>query len=187
MSAGSVSLESALRTCKVNTAWATRIESDRFFNPNNLVCPIWNGMDGTGREVCKDSYYNKSAGCNSATDRVNVENDISRPHYMEYITLSANGIAGDIYGKTDAYKNAYVNYQVTLQKDKSYEIKYRPFNISDYIETGTWDFSSDKLYINFTPKDSKSPSKWKILRLTENETWVIQNINGKDVELRMKD
>ena len=111
MSAGSVSLESALRTCKVNTAWATRIESDRFFNPNNLVCPIWNGMDGTGRQVCKDSYYNKSAGCNSATDRVNVENDVSRPHYMEYITLSANGIAGDIYGKTDAYKNSELRHR----------------------------------------------------------------------------
>lgn len=100
---------------------------------------------------------------------------------------SIDKVLEDGVDKTDAYKNAYVNYQVTLQKDKSYEIKYRPFNISDYLETGTWDFSSDKLYINFTPKDSKSPSKWKILRLTENETWVIQNINGKDVELRMKD
>ena len=111
MSAGSVSLESALRTCKVNTAWATRIESDRFFNPNNLVCPIWNGMDGTGREVCKDSYYNKSAGCNSATDRVNVENNVSRPQYMEYITLSANGNAGDIYGQTDTYKNSQLRHR----------------------------------------------------------------------------
>ena len=100
---------------------------------------------------------------------------------------SIDKVLEDGVDKTDAYKNAYVNYQVTLQKDKSYEIKYRPFNISDYLETGTWDFSSDKLYINFAPKDSKSPSKWKILRLTENETWVIQNINGKDVELRMKD
>ena len=111
MSAGSVSLESALRTCKVNTAWATRIESDRFFNPNNLVCPIWNGMDGTGREVCRDSYYSKSAGCNSATDRVNVENNVSRPQYMEYITLSANGIAGDIYGQTDTYKNSQLRHR----------------------------------------------------------------------------
>jgi hypothetical protein len=111
MSAGSVSLESALRTCKVNTAWATRIESDRFFNSNNLVCPVWNGMDGTGRQVCKDSYYHKSAGCNSATDRVNVENDVSRPKYAEYITLSANGIAGDIYGQTDAYKNSQLRHR----------------------------------------------------------------------------
>ena len=105
MAAGSVSLESALRTCKVDTAWATRIESDRFLNPNNMVCPVWNGMDSAGRHVCKDSYYTKRAGCNSASDRIAVENDISRPQYMEYITLSANGITGNIYG-TDQYQES---------------------------------------------------------------------------------
>ena len=106
MAAGSVSLESALRTCKVDTAWASRIESDRFLNPNNMVCPVWNGMDSSGRHVCKDSYYTKRAGCNSASDRISVENDISRPQYMEYITLSANGIAGNIYGQTDQYQES---------------------------------------------------------------------------------
>lgn len=106
MAAGSVSLESALRTCKVDTAWATRIESDRFLNPHNMVCPVWNGMDSTGRHVCKDSFYTKRAGCNSASDRIAVENDVSRPQYMEYITLSANGIAGKIYGATDQYRES---------------------------------------------------------------------------------
>jgi len=94
----SLSLESALRTCKVDTALASRIESDRFLNPNNMVCPVWNGMDTAGREVCQDSFNTKRGGCNSATDRVEVENNVSRPQYMEYITLSANGIAGNIYG-----------------------------------------------------------------------------------------
>ena len=42
MSAGSVSLESAIRTCKVDTAYAAKIESDRFLNPGNMVCPVWN-------------------------------------------------------------------------------------------------------------------------------------------------
>lgn len=89
--------------------------------------------------------------------------------------------------KTTDYKNAYVNYQIDIKADNSYELKYRPFNFGEYVETGNWAFSGDKVFINFTPKDSKSPSQWKILRLTETETWVIQNINGKDVELRMKD
>ena len=97
MSAGSVSLESALRTCKVDTAYASRIQSDRFQNPNIMVCPIWNGMDTAGRSVCENSFYTKRGGCNNATDRVDVENSVSRPQYMEYITLSANGIAGNIY------------------------------------------------------------------------------------------
>ena len=29
-----VSLEGSVRTCKVNTAWANRIQSDRFENPS---------------------------------------------------------------------------------------------------------------------------------------------------------
>ena len=106
MSAGSVSLEAALRTCKVDTAWANRVESDRFLNPNNMVCPIWNGVDTSGREVCPDSFWTKRAGCNSATDRVVVENNVSRPQYMEYITLSAGGINGNIYGNTMPYQNS---------------------------------------------------------------------------------
>ena len=102
----SISLEAAIRTCKVETGWANRVESDRFLNPNNMVCPIWNGVDTAGRSVYPDSFYTKSAGCNSATDRVVVENNVSRPQYMEYITLSANGINGNIYGDTMGYQNS---------------------------------------------------------------------------------
>ena len=104
MSAGSISLESALRTCKVQTSNANKIESDRFLNPQNMVCPIWSGVDTSGREVCPDSYYTKRAGCNSAEDRVVVENN-QRPQYMEYINLSANGIDGSIYGDSMIYQN----------------------------------------------------------------------------------
>ena len=97
---GSVSLEGALRTCKVDTAWDTRIQSDRFFNPDNMVCPIWNGVDTAGRRVCPDSFYTKRAGCNSAEDRVIVENNL-RPQYNEYINLDAAGLAGQIYGASN--------------------------------------------------------------------------------------
>ena len=93
---GSVSMESAIRTCKVDTAWANKIESDRFLNPDNMVCPLWNGIDTSGRAACPDSFYTKQAGCNSAEDRVVVENSVSRPQYMEYINLNAIGVQGDI-------------------------------------------------------------------------------------------
>lgn len=102
----SISLEAAIRTCKVDTGWANKVESDRFLNPNNMMCPIWTGVDSAGRSVCPDSFYTKSAGCNSASDRVVVENNVSRPQYMEYITLSANGINGNIYGNTMGYQNS---------------------------------------------------------------------------------
>lgn len=94
-----ISLEASIRTCKIDTAWAERVQSDRFFNPNHMVCPVWNGMDSVGRRVCPDSFNTKSAGCNSAEDRLLVEND-QRPQYFEYINLSANGVRGDIYADT---------------------------------------------------------------------------------------
>jgi hypothetical protein len=100
MSAGSISLTSSVRSCKIDTAWAPRIESDRFLNPDNMVCPVWNGFDTAGRSVCPDSFYTKRRGCNSAEDRVIVENN-QRPQYAEYITLSAAGINADIYSPQD--------------------------------------------------------------------------------------
>ena len=103
------SLESAIRTCKVETGWANKVESDRFLNPNLMSCPLWDGMDLTGRSVCPDSFYTKRAGCNSAEDRVVVENNVSRPQYMEYINLNANGIDGSIYGNTMPYVNSGCN------------------------------------------------------------------------------
>jgi hypothetical protein len=84
---GILNLESALRTCKVDTAYQQRIQSDRFLNPKNLVCPVWNGLDTAGRVACADSFYTKREGCNSAQDRVGVEN-ILRPQYMQYISDS---------------------------------------------------------------------------------------------------
>jgi hypothetical protein len=88
---GIMNLESALRTCKVDTAYQQKIQSDRFLNPRNAVCPVWNGLDTAGRVACKDSFYTKREGCNSALDRVGVEN-VLRPQYMQYIssTLEAS-------------------------------------------------------------------------------------------------
>jgi hypothetical protein len=85
------SLQKSVRSCKVDPSWAIRIQTDRFMNPNIMVCPIWNGMDVTGRYVCPDTFYTKNAGCNSAEDRVLVEND-QRPRYTEYITLTPNAV-----------------------------------------------------------------------------------------------
>ncbi len=92
-----LSLEGALRTCKVDTAYANKMQSDRILNPSNMVCPIWSGVDSAGRSVCQDSFNTKSAGCNNPLDRIQIENDVSRPQYMEYITLNAGGIKGNMY------------------------------------------------------------------------------------------
>lgn len=91
----SLSLQGSVRTCKVDQGWANKVQSDRFENPNLLVCPIWDGMDQYGRYVNPDSFYTKAAGCSSAEDRVYVEND-QRPKYFEYVTLDAAGINDEI-------------------------------------------------------------------------------------------
>ena len=103
-----ISIEASTRTCKVDTASAARSESDRFLNPNLVMCPNWEGRDLTGRIVCPDSFYTKRAGCNSAADRVIVENNL-RPAYFEYINLSAAGIRDDMYANNMHYTDAGVN------------------------------------------------------------------------------
>ena len=113
----SISLESSIRTCKVDTAYANKVESDRFLNPANMVCPIWNGVDTSGRTVCPDSFWTKRAGCNSAEDRVAVENN-QRPQYMEYINLSAGGIDGAMYGNTMPWTEAGVTNQALRDTNK---------------------------------------------------------------------
>ena len=96
MSAGSVSLQSSIQTCRFNVENAPRIQSARFQDPSLMLCPIWNGLDSTGRKVCSDSFMTKSIGCNSALDRVTVESNL-RPNYIEYVNLSALGINGPDY------------------------------------------------------------------------------------------
>lgn len=122
---GSLSLEAAIRTCKVDTGWANKVESDRFFNPSIMVCPIWSGVDTAGRRVAPDSFVTKSAGCNSAEDRVVVEN-AQRPQYMEYINLSANGIDGNIYGHLGGSKEVYGNTMAWNQVGATNDV----FNVS---------------------------------------------------------
>jgi len=94
--AGNLSLESAIRTCKIDVGYANKMMSDRFMNPTQMVCPIWSGYDPYGRAVCPDTFNTKTGGCNSAEDRIFVENN-NRPKYFEYTTLSTEGVKGDIY------------------------------------------------------------------------------------------
>lgn len=87
------SLESSIRTCKIDTAYAPKVFSDRFLNPCNTVCPMWSGYDSVGRSVCPNSYKAKSAGCQSAMDRVRVETH-QRPQYGGYVFTNSVGVNG---------------------------------------------------------------------------------------------
>lgn len=106
----SISLLGSINVCKVNTGWADKIQSDRFENPNNMTCPLWNGQDNFGRFVHPDSFVTKNAGCNSAEDRVAVENFL-RPQYMEYVALDAAGFNAPLYagGGSNALVEGFSN------------------------------------------------------------------------------
>jgi len=90
MSAGVPQLTGATRNCKVNTGWASRIESDRFLNSQEMMCPAWSGYDTAGRAVCANSFVHTRAGCSPASYRITVENAL-RPQYAEFINLDAGG------------------------------------------------------------------------------------------------
>lgn len=106
------SLEAALRTYKVNVGSAPRLESERYIGTGEFkVCPRWGGNDLVGRSITPDSFYTKAPGCHSALDRVLIENQVTRPRYYTYITLSPEGLSGDIYGTRAADRAAAVNQQ----------------------------------------------------------------------------
>ena len=119
------SLTGAVQTCSVNTGWANKLWSDRYENPDNTLCPVWNGLDTFGRIVAFDSFYTKAPGCQSAEDRVVVENQ-QRPRYFEFVTLDAQGyqnpavFSGKIpstesYKKTEALRRTIANGKMDQQ------------------------------------------------------------------------
>lgn len=92
----SISLKGSIRGCRIDSGWANRIQSDRFENSNLMVCPPWGGVDNLGREVSRDSWNTKTAGCSNPEDRIGVEN-YQRPQYSEYITLDTSALSGNMY------------------------------------------------------------------------------------------
>jgi len=89
--------------------------------------------------------------------------------------------------KTEDYKTAFVNYQFQIKKDDNFILTYRPYNVGNYEQKGTWKFSDDKANFVFTPEGTSDQNTWKIMRLKHNEFWVTANLNNKDVELHLKD
>ena len=117
----SLSLTGTISTCAVNTAYANRLQSDRFENPDTMVCPVWNGLDQYGRVVCYDSYVTKTAGCESALDRVAVENYL-RPQYIEFVPLDAQGfLSPAVFGQS--INPSVEGYQKTLTLSRLQDVK----------------------------------------------------------------
>ena len=86
------SLSAQIVSGQIDTAIAAQLFTNRIQDTDAMMCPLWTGTDLAGRPVCRDSFYTKRAGCNSALDRIEVE-DALRPRYAEFL-LDARGIVG---------------------------------------------------------------------------------------------
>jgi hypothetical protein len=91
--------------------------------------------------------------------------------------------------KTTDYKNAYVDYVMNISKKNTYTISYRPYNIGNYSEAGTWTFSAGKvnlIFVNSNGNSSSIGSIWTITRLKEKELWMrTVNSNGTTIEVHL--
>ena len=72
-----------IRDRNPNIEWAERHQSDRYFNPNNMLCLNWENTDNLGRSVDKDSFTTDQAGCSSARPRIIFENKVRPSHFAE--------------------------------------------------------------------------------------------------------
>ena len=90
------SLTNNILSYKVDVGNAAKMRTHRIQNPDAQMCPLWTGYDLTGRESCEYGFYTKVEGCNSAEDRISVENTL-RPQYTNFVTYNAEGISGYIY------------------------------------------------------------------------------------------
>lgn len=92
--------------------------------------------------------------------------------------------------KTADYKNAFVNYKLSINKDGKYTLFYRPFNIGDYNEEGVWTLSDDKLKVSFVVSKGTNPgekSTFAIERLTNKQLWgTRKNSNGDEEYFKLK-
>ena len=97
-----LSIASSMNGYKVRSGFASAAASQRVLDSNAMLCTAWSGTDVTGRYVPPDSYNTKAPGCNSASDRLVVENGM-RPNYTAYISpLSRPAAANRNFTQYDA-------------------------------------------------------------------------------------
>ncbi len=101
-----LSLQKSVRTCRIDSGYAPKLQSERFLNSCQVICPVWNGLDQYGRMVAPDSMMIETAGCRSALDRVDVEN-YQRPQYFELVNLDGFGVQGNIYSDDAGNRTAF--------------------------------------------------------------------------------
>ena len=86
---------------------------------------------------------------------------------------------------TADYNAAAAGYTLNIKKDETYTLSYRPFNMTDYSESGTWNFNDKKTMVTFQKSGSSDSRTWEILRLKTDELWAKYSENGDAYEVRL--
>lgn len=89
--------------------------------------------------------------------------------------------------KTTDFKNIYAGYLLSMTKDGSYTVSWKPYSLGNYVETGSWSFDSQKIFVTFTSTTpSGKVSTWKVTKLEAKELWArINNSNGTVDEVHL--
>lgn len=124
------SLGKAIKLCKIDQASAPRSQSARIQDPQHMICFRSNGRDNTGREAHPNTLYTKSAGCHSAADRVNTENEL-RPQYAPYINMG--GIRGQHSNNMNSQNASTCARQMSNSQSRSGN--YVQFNTKTNVAT----------------------------------------------------
>jgi hypothetical protein len=91
------SLGKNVHNCKVSTQHAKRMQSERIFNPSEVINPVWNNQDDFGRFVQPNTRKLYFEGAYSADALVSIENYLI-PTHVNSVTLNGYGIQGtDLY------------------------------------------------------------------------------------------
>ena len=112
----SLSLVASTTASKVNSSVAAEtLSSARLFDPSQNICPAYGGVDTAGRPAVADSQITKFAGCNSALDRILVENMLNRNVVSDHTYLNMGGLSGVMWTDPSISKMRVVDRDAQMQ------------------------------------------------------------------------
>lgn len=111
---------------------------------------------------------------------------ISKTERLSNSWKIAQALENDL-DKTSDYQFAFTDYNLIIEEDGDYSFSYKALGILPVSETGKWSFNDDKTKVIFDPSSNNNTNnEWKILKLMEEEVWLIdEENNGNTLELHL--
>lgn len=149
----SPSVSANMVSSKVSAGNAPRAATYRDQDPSAQMCPVWNGQDNTGRQSCEYSFYTKTPGCNSAGDRITVENG-NRPIYASNVSLDAGGIIA---------RGLYDSVNIKQDPRRQFQNKNGFFGTDNQSKNKQTNQTADTRGLNYSRGPKQTMSKYSTL------------------------